>query len=163
MDCDRHGDIPHGPYGLLIAEFGLVSATAIYRARYGQPLSLVDWIMLGVATQKIARIIATDRVTSVLRAPVTEQIDTDEGIEESPQGTGMRRALGELLTCPYCLGPWIATALLAGFTAAPQWMRPFVGLFSAVAVADLMHDLTKLAANPPRRGTSPLAETQQGG
>ena len=74
-----------------------------------------------MATHKASRLIAKDRVTAPLRAPFTE-FDQEGGpgeVEESPRGAGMRRAIGELLVCPFCLAQWIATAALAGLAVVP--------------------------------------------
>lgn len=51
----------------------------------------------------------------------------------------MRRAVGDLMTCPYCSGPWIAGALMAGLLAAPRAARTVIRLFAMVAVSDFLH------------------------
>lgn len=49
-------------------------------------------------------------VTAPLRAPFTEF--QEEGgpreVEESPRGSGIRRAIGELLACPFGMSQWVA-------------------------------------------------------
>ena len=55
------------------------------------------------------------------------------------QGTGLRRALGELLVCPYCLGMWIATAFAAGLLVAPRLTRQIAAVLSAQFGADVLH------------------------
>lgn len=141
MSCPEHHETPYASYAGLIALFGASTAFALRRAAAGEALSLADIALIGVAAHKVTSIIAKDRATSVLRLPVTEQRAPEgESLEEEPAGEGLRRALGELVTCPYCLGPWIAAALLTAYTSAPRWVRPLLGLFSAVAISDLLHD-----------------------
>jgi hypothetical protein len=36
-------------------------------------------------------------------------------VEERAKGRGLRRAIGELLTCPFCLGTWIASGFIYGY------------------------------------------------
>ncbi len=69
-----------------------------------------------VATFRLSRLISKDSVTSSLRAPFTEfQEPAGSGeINERPRGTGLRKAVGELLTCPFCVGQWVASALAFG-------------------------------------------------
>jgi hypothetical protein len=93
-----------------------------------------DLLLVGVAAHKLSRLVATERVTEVVRAPFVE--DTED---EAPAGKGLRRAMGELLTCPYCLAPWCTLALGTGLTFAPVPTRFLCGLFSAMTLADLLH------------------------
>jgi hypothetical protein len=81
----------------------------------------VDLLVLGLAVQRLTRTIAKDEITAPLRAPFTRyEGPAGEGeSNEAPAGHGVHRAVGELLTCPFCLGQWVATALVAGGLAAP--------------------------------------------
>lgn len=84
-----------------------------------------DLVLMTLATHKASRLLAKDRVTQPLRAPFTAlQESSGAGeVEERARGRGLRRAIGELLICPYCLGMWIAAALAAGMTVAPRQTR----------------------------------------
>ena len=106
------------------------------RARLG------DLLLLGVATHKLARLLSKDRVTSPLRAPFTEYEGAAEAseVQEHSRGTGLQRAIGDLITCPYCMGPWVATALIYGFRKRPRMTRLVSGIFAVVAVSDFLHD-----------------------
>ena len=88
-------------------------------------VAAADLALITVATHKASRLLAKDRVTSAVRAPFTSY--QGEGgpaeVEEHARGRGLRRAVGELLICPYCLGMWIATAFAAGLTVAPRPTR----------------------------------------
>jgi hypothetical protein len=35
-------------------------------------------------------------------------------VEEEPRGRGFQRGIGHLISCPYCMAPWCATALSFG-------------------------------------------------
>ena len=100
-----------------------------------------DVALLSVATYKISRVIAKDRVTSALRAPFTTfQDDAGPGeVDEAARGSGPRRAIGELLICPYCLGVWVAFGLSAGLLTLPRTTRTIASAFTAVSGADLLH------------------------
>jgi len=104
-----------------------------------------DLILAGVATHKISRVIAKDRVTTPLRAPFTEF--QEEGgpaeVEEIPRGSGMRRAIGELLVCPFCMGQWVATGLLAGLVVIPRATRFVCSIFAALTISDFLQIVYK--------------------
>jgi hypothetical protein len=40
-------------------------------------------------------------------------------VKEEVVGEGWRHAVGALITCPFCVAPWVATALVVGTIATP--------------------------------------------
>jgi hypothetical protein len=121
---------PLGGYAVLAGAFtALVGGFSAWLHASGRELpervAPGDLALVTVATHKASRLIAKDRVTSAVRAPFTE-FDEDTGtseIHESARGRGIRRAIGELIVCPYCLGLWIAAAFTAGLVVAPRPTR----------------------------------------
>jgi hypothetical protein len=77
---------------------------------------------------------AKDEVTSFVRAPVTQ----DEAASE-PEPEGWRRVLGELVTCPYCVGLWISAGLSSFLVLFPRQTRFATTVFAAQAVADFLN------------------------
>jgi hypothetical protein len=136
-------DRPLGGYLVAMGTFGVLTAavTALRVTRRGaHPVGPLDLLLVGVATHKLARIASKDAVTSPLRAPFTTFVEPGgpgEVVEEV-RGEGARHAVGELLTCPFCLSPWVATALVGGLAVAPGLTRTVTGAFSAVTVADAL-------------------------
>jgi hypothetical protein len=119
--------------------------------RSGRPLperpAAVDVALVAVATHKAARLLAKDRVTSTVRAPFTRfQEDVGAGeVSEAARGRGLRRAVGELLVCPYCLSVWLAAAFTAGLIAAPRPTRWIASVLASVFGADLLQIAYKKA------------------
>jgi hypothetical protein len=60
-------------------------------------------------------------------------------LKEEVIGTGPQKALGELATCPLCLGQWIATAMMFGLLVRPRETRLAASVFATVSVADALH------------------------
>jgi len=143
---DRHDHHPFGSYAALIGLFNLSCAGLLLLARQrGRPLpervGVGDVLLLGVATFKLSRLISRDRVTSVLRAPfaqLTGDTATSE-VNERPRGRGPRRAVGELLTCEYCLGQWVAAGLSYGLVFAPRATRFVERMYAGLALADALN------------------------
>jgi hypothetical protein len=116
---------------------GVLFAT---RKRLPERIGASDLALLSVATYKLGRLITRDRVTAGIRAPFTRFQD-DAGpseVDEAARGTGMRRAVGELLVCPYCIDQWVAGGFVAGLIAAPRPTRAIASVFAVVAGADVL-------------------------
>ncbi|MBJ7454370.1 MAG: DUF1360 domain-containing protein, partial [Blastococcus sp.] len=89
---------------------GLVSAaaTAVRASRAELPdrIPFGDAALMTVATFRLARRIAKDPVTAPLRAPFVRFEGPSghaEVAEEVREHGGVKHAVGELLTCPFCL------------------------------------------------------------
>jgi hypothetical protein len=106
-----------------------------------------DLALVTVATHKASRLIAKDRVTSAVRAPFTRYEDDDEAgeVSEAARGRGLRRAIGELLVCPYCIGMWVSAAFVAGLLVAPRFTRWFAAVLAALFGADVLQIAYKKA------------------
>jgi hypothetical protein len=129
-------------YAVLAGAFFTVLGGALAAARAtGRDIErpgLADVALAGLATQKVSRLLAKDKVTSFLRAPFTRfQDSSGHGeLEEAPRGDGLRYAVGELLVCPYCLAQWVAGGIAAGWVLAPRTTRLLSAMWAAQAIAD---------------------------
>lgn len=101
---------------------------------------LTDLALLGAGTFKLSRVLTTDAVTGFIRAPFVryEGMDGVATPRESPRGSGVRRAFGELLLCPVCTGLWVASALTAALVAAPRSTRLACGALTVAAASDFL-------------------------
>ncbi|SFW84192.1 DUF1360 domain-containing protein [Amycolatopsis australiensis] len=127
-------------YGTLVG--GLTALGRLLGKRLPSRFGLGDTVLLGTATFKASRLLAKDAVTSPLRAPFTryEEPAGDDELNESVPGEGhVEHALGELLSCPFCLNVWVGTGLAAGLVIAPRPTRLAATVLTAVGVADALH------------------------
>jgi hypothetical protein len=105
-----------------------------------------------VASHKVSRVIAKDRVASAVRAPFTRfQGDAGPGeVDEAARGHGLRRAIGELLVCPYCLGLWASATLTASLLVFPRftrWFATVLTMFFGSELLQLAYHRAERAAN----------------
>jgi hypothetical protein len=136
---------PLGSYAILTGIYGsaLAGSLVALRARgheLPERFAAADVLVIGIASHKLSRLIAKDKVTSFLRAPFTRfQESSGHGeVEEEPCGHGPRLAAGELLVCPYCLAQWVATGLTLGLIGAPRLTRLLSTIFVAHTVSDFL-------------------------
>lgn len=142
---DAAEQLPISGYATMIGAFLGSFTTLVFAARQARVLPrrvpVSDILLLGVATHKLTRIVSRERVAIPLRVPFTHYEGTDGAgqVKEEPRGRGIQRAIGSLVTCQYCTGPWIATALTAGLLFAPRATRLASAMFAMVAVSDFLH------------------------
>jgi hypothetical protein len=145
-------------YGAVVG----VGAAAVRASRKELParVPLGDAVLLTIATFRTARTIAKDPVTSPLRAPFTSFRGTSgeaEIAEEIREHGGVKHAIGELITCPFCLAQWVGTAFVFGYIAAPRATRLAALTMTTVAGADVLqfvYDSVQNGALDPDGGPS---------
>ncbi|MDQ3965453.1 MAG: DUF1360 domain-containing protein [Actinomycetota bacterium] len=132
-----------GVFNLIFGVFLLV--TKVTRRPIPERIEAKDIALLGVATHKLSQIGAKDAVTSPLRAPFTElqEKESPKSVQEKPRGEGLRRSIGELLTCQFCLGLWVAAFFTYGLVLAPRVTRLMTSIFTILALSDHLHQTYK--------------------
>src|ERR1700712_4597122 len=134
-----------GDLGAMGVYAGLVAAGAAAVRASGRTLPERippgDALLLTVATFRLSRRIAKDPVTSPLRAPFTAFQGASghaEVAEEVREHGGVKHAVGELLTCPFCLAQWVGTAFVFGYATAPRATRLAALTMTTVAGSDVL-------------------------
>jgi hypothetical protein len=137
-----------GDLGAMGVYAGLVVAGAAAVRASGRELPtrvpLGDAVLLTVATFRLARRIAKDPVTAPVRAPFTAFQGPSghaEIAEEVREHGGVKHAVGELLTCPFCLAQWVGTAFVFGYATAPRATRLAALTMTTVAGSDVLQFL----------------------
>lgn len=72
-----------------------------------------DLTLLALATFRLGRLIAYDRVMEPFRQFFTQTVPDATGAGDSvePKGHGVQQALGQLISCPICAGTWVAAQI----------------------------------------------------
>lgn len=139
-------DQPLAGYAAVVGSYAALVAAGVFVARglrtRGAAASVRPWdlALMGLTTHKVSRMLAKDPVTSPLRAFFTrfQGVSGPSELAEEVRGEGGRKAVGELITCPFCTAQWIATGYAFGLVFAPTLTRSAGAVFSAVAVSDWM-------------------------
>lgn len=114
-------------------------------AAYGEDLPVLHdpliLAMLGLAAFRGGRAISYNAIFEWLRLPFTEVVpdSSGAGMSVESKGSGIQRAVGELLCCPVCTGSWVAL-VLAGLLV---WVYPFglvmITVLAAAGIAEIIH------------------------
>ena len=112
---------------------GLLGATA----RAGKPGPTGPELpVFGLATFTLTKALAKEKVGVWAREPLVE--DGSDG-DRHPRGRGVRYVLGELVTCPRCLGTWSSLGLIGLRVARPREGRIVAGILATAAINDILH------------------------
>jgi len=147
--ADTHHLAAIGIYG------GAVAVAALVARKRNLPVADVgvwDTVRMALATYKGARLLSKEKVAAPLRAPFAQREGDGEGSEvhDVPVGEGARRTVGELVTCPFCVGQWVVTGLAAGLVLAPRFTRLVASTLTAAAGADFLHYAYAAAQQLPK-------------
>ena len=113
---------------------GLAALAASARER--DPIPAREMVPLGVATFALSKLVVREKVETWVREPFVEEHPNGE---RRPKGSGLRYALGELLTCTRCTGAWSALAIVGLRLHAPAAGRTVTAVLTASAVNDFLH------------------------
>lgn len=107
----------------------------------GFELRPMDLVLLVLATFRLGRLIAYDVVMEPFRRPFARTVPDATGAGETvePSGTGVRRALGQLFSCPICTGTWVAAFLVYGLYTVPGPTRVFLVIMAVIGAAELLN------------------------
>lgn len=124
-----------GVYGSVV---GVLTLAGRISGRKAPTVTPWDLFVMAAATHRLSRTIAKDPVTSPLRAPFTRYKGTTgpAELQEEVRGQGASHAVGELVTCPFCLSQWVATGYAAGLVFAPRFTRLAGTTLAAIAGSD---------------------------
>jgi hypothetical protein len=137
-------------YATLMGIFNLIFALVLLIAKgtgrnLPERVDTKDVALLGMATHKLSMIGSNDAVTSPLRAPFAEFQEkvSPKKVEEQPRGKGLRRSVGELVLCQFCLGMWIAAFFTYGLVFVPRVTRLAATILTVLTISDYLHQTYK--------------------
>jgi hypothetical protein len=149
---------------LNVVHSGLLAATALVAHRRGarEPVGPAEMAQLGLAAFSIAKAVSREKIGSWVREPF---VDGDGREDPTPAGGGLRRAVGELVTCSRCVGAWSALSLVGLRTASPAAGRVATTVFATAGANDFLQAGFRLlcaeANAARRRSEEPVVAAQE--
>ena len=139
---DAEDERPLGAYSILLGTYLAVVVVLAFRGRDKLPgtLAASDLALGAVATFIGTRTVTKHPIASPLRMPFTKFVGVTgpSELHEDVRASGWRHAVGELLTCPFCLSQWTATTLVTGIVVAPRLTRTIMSVLTIVGTADFL-------------------------
>ncbi|MBM7702539.1 DUF1360 domain-containing protein [Metabacillus iocasae] len=105
-------------------------------------------ILFVLATFRLTRLIVFDKITWFIRQPfheVVEESKEDGSVETylHIKGKGLRKWIGELLSCYWCTGMWCALALYFSYLAIPHLAFPLISILAIAGLAGIIESFMK--------------------
>ncbi len=96
-------------------------------------ITAMDWIVLSLATFRLVRLIVYDEIFAWFRnlfhKTVSSRDDHQNLVEHIIiKGSGLRYAVGYLLTCHWCTGIWISGFVVTIYIVLPNTFPILLGL-----------------------------------
>lgn len=109
------------------------------------PFTWMEFVILVLASFRLTRLLVYDGIMEWLRRPFHRYIEeeNEDGEIETyieVKGTGLRKFLGELLSCHWCTGMWVSAGILICFFYLP-WIMPLYILLAVSGAAALLFEI----------------------
>ncbi|WP_415761303.1 DUF1360 domain-containing protein [Priestia megaterium] len=111
----------------------------------------MTWIYLTLfvfATFRLTRLIVFDKITAFIRKPFHKIVEDQD--EEGNRityleikGKGLRRWIGELLSCYWCTGIWCAVGIYFSYVAVPDIAIPIITILAIAGCAGIVESFMK--------------------
>lgn len=98
-------------------------------------------IIIGLASFRLTRLIVFDKITEFIRAPFFDEVVDDDEVYLVVKPTGIRRWVGEMLSCYWCTGVWVSAALLIGYFYLPMILIPVILIFAISALGSIIETI----------------------
>lgn len=135
-------------YGVInLAYFALLGGVITATRRPGADTTIParEIMPLGLATFALSKVIAREKIGTWVRDPFVHE-DPEEHKPGSPRGRRLRHAVGELLTCPRCVGAWAGLGLVSLRMLSPSAGRVATTVLATSGVNDFLHAGFRLTA-----------------
>jgi hypothetical protein len=129
---------------LFFAALGLL----YYQGRLPQSIPVIDLVLLGFAAARLTDVISTDEAMKWLREPFVRLEHTEIAGHDTEtrvgRGLGLRRTIGELLSCPWCVGVWIAAGLTYLYFLIPHITWLFILALAVAEIGSILQTITTI-------------------
>ena len=107
-----------------------------------------DFALLGLAAARLTDIISTDQIMEWLRRPFvkmeTTEIAGHEVETRTGRGRGLKKVIGDLLSCPWCVGVWVAASLTYAYCLMPAVIWVFILIMAIAEIGSLLQTLSTI-------------------
>ncbi|MBS4177384.1 DUF1360 domain-containing protein [Lederbergia citrea] len=106
-------------------------------------ITWLKFFLISIATFRLTRLIVYDQITAFMRAPfMMDYEEINENGEKEvfivARDSGLRGWIGELLSCYWCTGIWVATGLFFLQLKYPAVAEPIIVILALAGTAAII-------------------------
>ncbi|NSL51433.1 DUF1360 domain-containing protein [Calidifontibacillus erzurumensis] len=107
-----------------------------------------ELLLLSLASFRLTRLLVYDKITNFIRRPFHREVEEklEDGTVETYieiKGKGLRRFIGELLSCHWCTGVWSAAGLYTGYLFAPHFFTMIICILAIAGCASIIETVVQ--------------------
>lgn len=133
---------------IFLALYAAAIAWLYELGRLPRSINTVDLILLGLASARLMDIIVTDEIMMWLREPFVQKEEVEiagrKVTVSSGRGEGLRRSIGEMLSCPWCVGVWVSAGLAYLYFLVPRAIWLFILVFAIAELGSLIQAVSTI-------------------
>ncbi|MGM0902447.1 MAG: DUF1360 domain-containing protein [Bacillota bacterium] len=104
-------------------------------------LSLAAILIISLASFRLTRLIVFDKITEFIRSPFFDEVMEEGEVFLVVKQKGIRKWIGEMLSCYWCTGIWVSAILVAGHTFFSAFFTPFTLILAIAAIASMIETM----------------------
>lgn len=133
---------------IFLALYAAVMLTLYHLGRVPHTIGVLDLVLLGLAAARLSDVISTDEIMQWLRKPFVqmtqEEVAGREVSTREGRGWGWRKVIGNLLSCPWCVGVWVAAGLVYAHFLIPGPVWLFVLVLAVAEVGSVLQTISTI-------------------
>jgi hypothetical protein len=111
-------------------------------------ITLLNLIILSLASFRLTRLLVFDKITEFIRDPFFDEVEeeNEEGVIEIyyiPKKKGIKKFLGELLSCYWCTGIWTTAVIVLLYYLFPAFFQPIIIVLAVAGLAAILETIVQ--------------------
>lgn len=111
-------------------------------------ITLINLLLLSLASFRLTRLLIFDKITEFIRAPFFDEIQEENvngeiEIYYLPKKTGIKKFLGELLSCYWCTGIWASAGIVSLFLLSPYFSTTMILILAVAGLASIVETIVQ--------------------
>ncbi|MDF2946219.1 MAG: hypothetical protein K0S51_898 [Bacillales bacterium] len=105
------------------------------------------FLLFALASYRLTRVIVFDKIAKFIRNPfieekeVVEEDGTVSYFTKLKYNSGILCWLGQLLSCYWCVGVWVATGFYTFYAFFPAYALPLIYIFAIAGAASIIETI----------------------
>jgi len=111
-------------------------------------ITLLNIALLALASFRLTRLLVFDKITEFIREPFFDEFEeeNEEGVLEVyylPKKSGVKKFMGDLLSCYWCTGIWVSTFIVVAYYISPEYSTPIILILAVAGIASILEALVQ--------------------